>query len=191
MNNYQYIIASLPDILLDFENHQLDYDATVSAIREHCSKKDRRLIDWLEFGSDSRNLTPHFYKVISDKKGSRFLKEYFLFDRTVRLAKVAYLENTPFEGEFEEYETLVKAFKTENLIDREKKLDMVMWEKAGELVLFDLFNIDVILAFLVRAKIVKRWDSLDPKTGTELFRRLVDEVRGTFKGIDFNPNKNE
>lgn len=44
---------------------------------------------------------------------------------------------------------------------------------------------DVILGFLAKAMIVERWNSLDRKKGAELFRRYVDEVRGTFKGIDF------
>lgn len=191
MNNYQYIIASLPDIILDFENHGLDYDSTVAAVREHCSKKDRRLIDWLEFGSDGSNLSSHFYYALGKKSESHFLKEYFLFDRKIRQAKVAYLDGVPFEEEFEEYEALCKAFSTVNLIEREKGIDMILWEKASELVTFDLFNIDIILSFLIRAKIAKRWEKLDQQTGSELFRKLVNEVRGTFKGVDFNPTDNE
>ena len=42
---------------------------------------------------------------------------------------------------------------------------------------------DVILAFLAKGKLIDRWNKLDRKTGEEMFRKLVDEVRGTFNGI--------
>lgn len=191
MNNYQYVIASLPDIFLDFESDGFNYESTVSEIRAHCSSRDCRLIDWLEAGSVGSNLTPHFYHTISRKNDSRFLREFILFDKWVREAKVAYLEGAPFGSDDEEYAVLKKIFSTDNLIEREMKLDTLMWEKASELVTFDLFNIDVILSFLAKARIVSRWNDLDKTKGAELFRRLVQEVRGTFSGVEFDPAKNE
>ena len=44
----------------------------------------------------------------------------------------------------------------------------------------DFFNIDVILAFLAKGYLVDRWLKLDADKGKHLFRKLVDEVRGTF-----------
>ena len=34
--------------------------------------------------------------------------------------------------------------------------------------------------------IIQRWLKLDEQTGREMFRRLVEEVRGTFKGVEYN-----
>ena len=38
-----------------------------------------------------------------------------------------------------------------------------------------------ILGFVTKLMLIKRWDSLDKKVGAELFKKLVDEVRETYK----------
>ena len=42
MANYPYIIASFPDLLLDFERHPLDVDSTVAEVKGQLSEKDGR-----------------------------------------------------------------------------------------------------------------------------------------------------
>ena len=74
----------------------------------------------------------------------------------------------------------------DNLIDRELGLDELMWNKISELNIFEYFNINVLLGYISKLKIIGRWLSLDEKTGKEMFRRLVEEIRGTFKGVEFN-----
>ena len=178
MNNYPYIIAGLPDIALDFREGNFDFDALCSQIKEYCGdKRVERLIDWLTFGLKDENASPHFYSAVA-KQSSRFLKEYFKFDKALREAKVAHLTNKPYDRE-----TFAKAFDEPNLIDREKAIDILKWQKISELTTFELFNIDQVLGFLAKAKIAERWSRLDQKTGEEMFRTMVAEVRGTFKGI--------
>ena len=46
------------------------------------------------------------------------------------------------------------------------------------------FNVNVLLCYLVKLHILERWYVLDPEKGAALFKSLVDEVRGTFGGID-------
>ena len=38
----------------------------------------------------------------------------------------------------------------------------------------------------VKMMIIRRWLILDEATGREMFKKLVDEVRGTFKGVEYN-----
>jgi len=103
--------------------------------------------------------------------------------------KVRYLGGKTPEAEDEEGEKILTAFAVSNLIEREKSIDSLLWDKALNITSRELFTIDVILSFIVRAKIVCRWNSLDQKKGEELFSRLVSEVRGTFKGVNFNPQQ--
>ena len=35
---------------------------------------------------------------------------------------------------------------------------------------------------------IRRWLLLDEEAGRAMFKRLVDEVRGTFKGVEYNEN---
>ena len=87
-----------------------------------------------------------------------------------------------------DYRQLEGLFAVKNILEREKQWDRLYWQKADELTQFNLFDIDVVLAFLVKAHTVARWNALDPAHGAELFSQLVNEVRGTFSGVNYDPN---
>ncbi len=60
-----------------------------------------------------------------------------------------------------------------NLLEKERRIDMIRWEMSEELTAFDYFNIDAILAYLVRVNIVYRWMALDAQTGRQMYERLI------------------
>lgn len=195
MDNYVYLIAGFPDLILDFTNQKISAEQFMSDIRANCAKRDERLLDWLEFGFREENLNNHFYRAV---KGSRshFLKEYFTFDHNLRIMQVAYLvkkygiENRDNSAsiddtDFEESSSIASALEKENILEREQLLDKIRWDKISEITVFDYFNIEIVLAFLAKVKIVQRWCALDKTKGSELFKQLVSEVRGSFKGVEF------
>ena len=51
---------------------------------------------------------------------------------------------------------------------------------------FDYFDRDAILGFIAKLKITDRWLKLDEKTGRELFHRITEQVRASFKGVEYN-----
>lgn len=184
MDNYPYIIAGLPDLLNDHESHPFDFNEIRNHISANLSDKDKRLIEWFEFGlkQDSRS---HLFYNAATSHSNLFINKYFTFDKKVREAKVAYLENGTCDTEFEEYNRLKSIFEIENIFEREKKYDELIWDKINEIVLYELFNINVILAFFAKAQIISRWNALDRETGNKLFSKLVQEVKGTFKGVEY------
>ena len=207
MNNYHYIIAGLPELMPDFHAEGFSYKDLELPIREQLSARDRRLVDWLDFGTDTSHLSGHFYRAVS-RQNSGFLRAYFEMDRKMRNAQVEFIsakENmdsaryTVGETEScqEEYPELQAIFQCGDLFEREHRLDMFRWERITGMTLFHYFDMtgmtlfhyfdmDVILAFLAKGLIVDRWSRLDRERGTQLFRQYVDEVRGTFKGVDFH-----
>ncbi len=184
MGNYHYIIAGLPDLLLDYGDHDLDAASLQKSVTEMLSDKDRRLVDWLDFGLNKDLISRHFYRAAA-RHSNLFIKEYFSFDKHVRDARICWLDGVAYEGDFEEYPHLKKIFAIDNLIERERLLDRLMWDKINEINTGELFNINILLGFFTKSRIVERWTRLDPESGRELFARLVDEVRGTFEGVKY------
>ncbi len=193
MNNYHYIIAGLPELVPDFEVQEFSYPDMQSAIVSQLSAKDARLVEWLEFGLESHNMSHHFYSAAKRSK-NHFILEFFTFEQLLRNTQVQYLAKQTgkkgedyfigeYSTEFEEYNKIISVFRTENIIERERLIDRLRWEKISEIVTFEYFSINVILAFLAKGKIIERWNRLDKEEGAKLFRELVSEVRGTFKGI--------
>lgn len=194
MNNYEYLIASLPDITPDWKDSgEMSGDAFVDWLREGCSDSDRKLIDFLREGFSAENLNEDFYlRALSHR--DRFLREYFRFDLNVRNAKVEYLNRElgraagtdiflTDENGFEEEARLGAVLGSGDILSREKGIDELMWEKIESLTTFDYFDIDAILGFIAKLNIAMRWNRLDPETGREMFSRIVKEVRGSFTGV--------
>ncbi|GAB1474917.1 hypothetical protein MASR2M69_23580 [Bacteroidota bacterium] len=207
MGNYHYIISGLPDLLPDFEKSGFDLDSVIRSITEMCTDKDRRCIEWLFFGLKEENLNNHFYRSAS-KSGNKFIREYFKSDLTIRNIQCAYLarknsldavEFIIGRGEIQDSlltnksadfglsqisgtaASVLKILEIENILEREQQMDLLRWNIANEICTFNYFDIERILLFLLKASIVKRWSKLDKKTGAELFRKFVSEVKGSFK----------
>lgn len=199
MNNYYYIVASLPVLSHEWKPGAETPQSIRQDILEQCSGKDRQLVMLLEDGFVDGNLTPDFYRTALAHR-NRFIREYFRFDLSVRNAKVRYLnralgrdpekdtvvlDEDATEETFDEASSLDAILHGKDILERERGIDDLIWGKIDDLTTYDYFNIEAILGFLAKLHIVERWYTLDEQTGREMFRKLVDEVRGTFKGVRY------
>lgn len=199
MNNYYYIVASLPVLSHEWKPGAETPQSIRQDILEQCSGKDRQLVMLLEDGFVDGNLTPDFYRTALAHR-NRFIREYFRFDLSVRNAKVRYLnralgrdpgkdtvvlDEDATEETFDEASSLDAILHGKDILERERGIDDLIWGKIDDLTTYDYFDIEAILGFLAKLHIVERWYTLDEQTGREMFRKLVDEVRGTFKGVRY------
>ncbi len=196
MDNYVYIVAGLPELTSGFENTGFDYAAVKESIMELLSEKDQKLVELMEEGFDENTLGADFYARAAENK-NRFIREYFDFDGRLRNMKVEYLakrlgkNGEEFmvelpEADFEEEKQIQDILADADFVQREQKMDELKWEKASDIARMDYFNMNAILAFMVKAKTVQRWAELDPAKGEEMFRKLVKEIRGTNAELDLS-----
>lgn len=86
------------------------------------------------------------------------------------------------KGELEYIDALLGALDTKvNLLEKERVIDLIRWNKADELSEFDSFGITTILAYLVKVGIIHRWAVLDPETGREMYERLLASMNAEVK----------
>ena len=196
MDNYVYIVAGLPELTSGFENTGFDYATVKESIMELLSEKDQQLVELMEEGFNEESLGAEFYDKAAQSK-NRFIREYFDFDGRLRNMKVDYLAKRlgkrgedyvvelP-EADFEEGKQIVEILADADFVQREQKMDELKWEKASDIARMDYFNMNAILAFLVKAKTVQRWTELDAAKGQEMFKKLVQEIRGTSADLDLS-----
>ena len=208
MNNYVYIIAGLPDFTPDWRQGEKSLDEFLEQMRELLSARDNETLDFIIKGFDKDQIGPDFYKdALSHRNG--FIREFFLFDLNARNQKVRYLnqalardpekdilslrdpeaDETGLEAEepeFKEAGRLQAILEGHDILSRERGIDDLYWEKIDEITIFDYLNFDKILGMTVKMMIIRRWLILDEATGREMFKKLVDEVRGTFKGVEYD-----
>ena len=213
MSNFEYIIASLPYLTTDFKYAGgQGFESVIEEIKENLGEKDTEALDFLLKGLKGSELNPDFYAEAL-KHSSKFIRSYFSFDLNLRNAKVRYLnrqlgreeeqdvitgqgsdedQNLDTDlyrfrpGDFEEEVRVETALSQSDLLSREKELDDIAWEKIGHLETFHYFDLTAVLAYVAKLHIVNRWLALDEETGRELFQKLVQEVKGTFKGVKYN-----
>ena len=208
MNNYVYIIAGLPDFTPDWRQGEKSLDEYLDQVRELLSAKDNEVLDFIFKGFDKDQINLDFYKeALAHRLG--FIREFFLFDFNVRNQKVRYLNSAlgrepekdvlkltdpeaeengleQEEPEFKESARLQNILEGNDILSRERGIDDLYWDKIDEMTLFDYLNFNKILGIMVKMMIIRRWLILDEATGREMFKKLVDEVRGTFKGVEYN-----
>ena len=70
-----------------------------------------------------------------------------------------------------------------DLLEREKRIDALRWQWLEERTLFEVFNIEAVLAYYLKASILHRWDNLTVEEGEQVFRALVAEMK---KGVNLD-----
>ena len=208
MNNYVYIIAGLPDFTPDWRQGEKSLEEYLRQMKELLSEKDMETVHLIEDGFNKEKIGLEFYKEALAHRNA-FIREFFQFDLNVRNAKVRYLNEAlgrdpqkdvltmtdpdaeelgieTEEPEFKEAARLQAILESKDILARERGIDDLYWDKIDEITLFDYLNFSKILGMVVKMMIIRRWLILDEERGREMFKRLVDEVRGTFKGVEYN-----
>ena len=84
-------------------------------------------------------------------------------------------------GEVDFLDQLVKISETEELVEREKKIDQLRWNWMEEATFFNYFTVERLFVFLLQLEMIDRWISLDKEKGNQLFRSIIatlkDEVQ--------------
>ena len=80
-------------------------------------------------------------------------------------------------GELQYIDSVIAAVSDErNIVEKEHKIDAIRWAEAEDIVVFDFFNINFILSYLVKVNIVARWNMLSPEVGRRMLERLMQEL---------------
>ena len=211
MSNFEYILSSLPLLTADFKYAEgAGFQTVLDEIRRDLSEADTATVEFLLRGFDDGQLDEDFYAAAL-RHHNRFIREYFRFDLNLRNAKVRYLnqelQRSPGQdvmtgenpdapdtdidgfrfttGEFQEAAVVENALSSTDLVSREKALDDILWKKVDDLATFHYFDLEAVLGYIAKLHIVNRWLALDETAGRERFHQLVEEVRGTFKGVEY------
>ena len=145
-----------------------------------------------------------FYYHYAMKCGNKFVSDWFELNLNVNnilaamaarkykmdVAKVAVGTNFVAEAlrssnardfgladDLEYFEQLTRINDTVDLVEREKKIDLLKWNRMEDNTFFNYFTIEKIFVFLMKLEMIERWVSLDKEKGNEMFRKLIDQLK--------------
>lgn len=151
-------------------------------------------------------LQDYYHHAIRQAGG--FLKNWLLFDRDVRNIMTTLLcrkHNLEISGqllddhrivpqlirnnsrdfglsaEIEYMERLLQISEISDLMERERRLDLFRWEWIDSLITFHYFDLDVLLAYLLKLQMVLRWARLNKAEGEKMFRELIGKLENSYE----------
>jgi len=212
---YYYLVASLPDFMLERNVKNFDFKALFKEVCEPVLEKDRVFVSELfhfqeraENSEEKLELShedwTHFYQEIGENSNNKFVRSWLEFDQLLRNIQTAWIcrktgadASKQLIGRSEEIEPFLRNNMSDfglrrelvfgeqifnlldediDLLEREFRLDQIRWDMADELTTFNYFDLDNVLAFLVKAEILDRWLKLDEERGALLFNGFVKSL---------------
>ena len=77
----------------------------------------------------------------------------------------------------EYFEPVLRISEIDELVEREKKIDLLKWNWMEDAVFFNYFTVERIFVFLLKLEMIGRWISMDKEKGSELFRQMIDQLK--------------
>lgn len=83
--------------------------------------------------------------------------------------------------EIQGIEKILKVLDESDLLELEKKIDIMKWELLDESSFFFYFTIERLFVFLIKLSIADRWLKLDKETGLKLFKELLNSLETSYE----------
>ena len=174
-------VAAVVKLYNEADDEERDEDAMVDDSFEHAifeayykylaASKSKFLNKWGEFDRTLRNISA----AVAAREAGRSIKDVTVGGGEI-VAQLAQSSAADFglRGELQYIDAVISAITDEtNIVEKERKIDAVRWAEAEDIAVYNYFNINYILSYLVKANIVARWTLLSPEVGREMLDRLI------------------
>lgn len=138
------------------------------------SCKNQFISDWFEFNLNVNNIlsayTARKYKIDIAPVivGQTFVCEQL---RTSNARDFGLTDTLDYMDQMQ------RISETEELVERERKIDMLKWKWLENHSFFHYFTIERIFVFLMHLEMTERWVLLDKQKGYELFRQMIQNLK--------------
>jgi hypothetical protein len=167
---YIYLVSSLPYLQFGLPA-PMEYSRFLGACRDFIPESETAI---LEKCPDIFNETGGFGQVKKNIVKEWYGFEYMLRNDLVAMrAKRLHKNPTPYFRGFPEGASLehrlTEILRQPHLLDVEKQLDMLRWQKLDELLFGHYFDFEFLFIYAQKLLILKRWDAIKTASGRVLF----------------------
>ncbi len=143
---------------------------------EHAMQcKNDFVSSWFEFNLNTNNILV----ALAARKYKLHIAPLVVGDTEICQAlKTSNARDFGLTTEIDYFDQVLKISETDDLVDREKRLDQLRWKWMEDKTFFDYFSIERLYVFLLQLEIIERWISLDKEKGNQMFREIIDSLKG-------------
>lgn len=169
----------------------------VEAVVAYIDDKDKVVTNW-----EDRMASAYYCYAMQAK--NKFISSWFAYNLNVNnilLALAARRHDMPYTEQIVGFTEISKTLRTSNardfglsveldyiddlmkideisdLVERERKTDMLKWDWMEEESFFDYFTIERLFVFVVKLEMIERWLALDKELGNQQFRAIIQSFK--------------
>lgn len=173
--------AYLITFISDYYNNSGEEDFSLAENRlaglyyEYAMRCDNRFVaQWYEFNLTVNNILV----ALTARKYKLEIASVIVGDTEVCQAlRTSNARDFGLSGEVDYMEQLMKISETEELLEREKKIDQMRWTWMENATFFNYFSVERLFVFLVQLEMIERWILLDKEKGNQQFRSIIASLK--------------
>lgn len=173
-----------PSYLYDFvalyiqnsgEAHFMAEEALAAAYYAYAMKCRNRFVSrWFEFSLNVNNILSAF---ISRKYKLEVAPRIVGDTEVGEQLRTSNARDFGLGEQLEYMEELQRIAEMDELVEREKKTDLLAWKWMENESFFNYFTVERLFVFLLQLEMIERWISLDKEKGSELFRQMIQHLK--------------
>lgn len=176
--------AYLRDFIADYKEERLGNELPEENVLSgryyaHLMASHNRLVrEYAEFVMDVRNLVA---ALNARKYGREVAREVVGDNAFARALRTSNAKDFGLAQDYEFVDRVVSLMNNDDLVARERGLDMLVWDFLDEAVTFEYFSAERVMAYLLQLLIVERWSRMDLESGRKVFWEMVERLRKSFQ----------
>ena len=136
--------------------------------------KNPFIASWFEFNLNINNILAAF----AARKYKMNVAEVIVWDTDVcEMLRTSNARDFGLSETLDYFEPLQRLVETDDLVEREKKVDQLKWKWLEDASFFHYFTIERLFVFLLQLEMIERWVLLDKEKGSELFRQMIQNLK--------------
>lgn len=180
--------AALPlylrEFIADFKEEHLKYDVVPENVLswmyyDYMMHSENKLVrEYAEFSMNMRNLIAAYN---SRKYGRDISREVIGENEFAVALRTSNSKDFGLSMDYPYVEKVISLLENDHLVERERGLDLLIWDFLDEAVIFEYFSIEKVISFMLKLMIVQRWSRMSSESGRKVFMELVEKFRKSFE----------
>lgn len=159
-------------------SQELSWQDQLAASYYEMARKSKNgfIADWFEFNLNTTNILT----AINCRKFNMDIEKSVIGDNEVaHLLKSNSSKDFGLSIVYPEVSELLHIVEEENLLERERKMDLLKWNWIEEHSVFHYFDIERVYVYLLRIELLERWTVLEKSTGEKIFRSMISAIQNS------------
>jgi len=139
--------------------------------------KNKFVADYLEFEMNVKNIVA----AINSRVHKLDIEKAIIGDNEIAIAlRTVNSKDFGIAMDYPYAEKIISLMEKEDLVARERGIDLVVWNYLDEAVVFEYFSIERVISFMLKLRILERWSKMTSESGRTVFMELVDKFKSNF-----------